>query len=95
MGAAIFFSQHQKYRVVCLFFRIDMALHISKIEITNDIQGDDYMVVTIYIACVLISVMYTWYLMTQLRFKKEFAASGGSHEQLKETRISIGLCLQQ
>lgn len=47
-----------------------MALHISKIEITNDILVDDYMVVTIYIVSVLIAVMNTWYLTTQLRLKK-------------------------
>ncbi|HBA9100111.1 TPA: hypothetical protein J1302_002264 [Escherichia coli] len=51
------------------------------------------MVVTIYIACVLIAVMNTWYLTTQLKFKKELAASGGSHKQLKETRISIVICM--
>lgn len=51
------------------------------------------MVVTIYIACVLIAVMNTRYLATQLRLKKELVAPGGSHEQLKETRISIGLCM--
>ncbi|EEH8383405.1 hypothetical protein G3142_005482 [Salmonella enterica subsp. enterica serovar Montevideo] len=51
------------------------------------------MVVTVYIACVLIAVMNTWYLTNQLKFKKELAASDGSAEQLKETRISIRLCM--
>jgi ABC-type glucose/galactose transport system permease subunit len=51
------------------------------------------MVMMGYIACVLLAVMNTWYLTTQLKFKKELAVAGGSPEQLKETRITIGLCM--
>ncbi|EEJ8282792.1 hypothetical protein QFB08_003706 [Salmonella enterica] len=51
------------------------------------------MVMTVYIACVLLAVMNTWYLTIQLKLKKELAVSGGSPEQLKETCISIGLCM--
>lgn len=51
------------------------------------------MVVTIFIAYILIAVMNTCYLASQLKFKKELAALGASPEQFKETRISIGLCM--
>ncbi|EEY6643894.1 TPA: hypothetical protein H7C42_004544 [Escherichia coli] len=51
------------------------------------------MIGTIYIAYILIAVMNTWYLTTQFKLKKELAVSGSSPEQLKENRISIGLCM--
>ena len=51
------------------------------------------MVVTIYIAYFLIAVMNTWYLTTQLKLKKQLMTSAVSSEQLKEIRISIGLCM--
>ena len=51
------------------------------------------MIVTIYIAYILIAVMNTWYLTTQFKLKKELAVSSSPPEQLKENRISIGLCM--
>lgn len=51
------------------------------------------MVVTVYITCILIAVINTWYLTIFLKLKKELATSADSSEQLKEPRISIGLCM--
>ncbi|HBA7814025.1 TPA: hypothetical protein J1Z50_002930 [Escherichia coli] len=51
------------------------------------------MIVTIYIAYILIGVMNTWYLTTQFKLKKELTVSGSSPEQFKENRIAIGLCM--
>lgn len=51
------------------------------------------MVVTVYITCVLLAIVNTWYLTTLLKFKKELLVSAASPEQLKETRVSINLCM--
>lgn len=51
------------------------------------------MVVTVYITCILIAVINTWYLTIFLKLKKELATSADSSEQLKEPRISIGFCM--
>lgn len=78
-------------QLVC--FLIDTDLHTNKIEISIYFLGDIYMIVTVYIVYILIAVINTWYLITQLKFKKELAASAASPELLKETRISIGFCM--
>lgn len=51
------------------------------------------MLVTIYIAYVLIAVINTWYLTTQCKLKKELVTSSCSLEQLKDLRINIRLCM--
>ena len=55
--------------------------------------GDRDMLVTIYIAYVLIAVINTWYLTTQCKLKKELVTSSCSLEQLKDLRINIRLCM--
>ncbi|MBW5823284.1 hypothetical protein [Yersinia enterocolitica] len=51
------------------------------------------MVITIYITYVLLAVINTWYLVNLIKLKKKLVTSAGDSKQLKETRISIALCM--